>query len=157
MSAPTSTLVAGAVDRAAPPLPALSPTEARHAWDAGATVIDLRTAGERSRDGDLPGALRLAPDQLADLDLSDETTVILVCAAGDRSDRLAGILHRRGFGNVTWVGGGYRAWLEAVWRQWGELLVCEPTTPAWRFARLITHQASTSARGRAARSAPAAG
>jgi rhodanese-related sulfurtransferase len=137
-----SVLVAGTVDRVASRLPALSPSEARHAWDAGATVIDLRTAGERRRDGDLPGALRLAPDQLADLDLSDETTVILVCAEGDRSDRLAGILHRRGFGNVTWVGGGYRAWLDAVWRQWSEMLVCDPGTPASRFTRLITHRAS---------------
>ncbi|WP_152365161.1 rhodanese-like domain-containing protein [Microlunatus speluncae] len=135
-----STLIAGAVDQLVPRLPALSPTEARHAWDAGATVIDLRSPGERLRDGDLAGALRLSPDQLADLDLSDETTVILVCGAGDRSDRLAGILHRRGFGNVTWVGGGYRAWLEAIWRQWSEMLVCDPGTPAARFARLITHR-----------------
>ena len=134
------TLTAGTVDQLVPRLPALSPTEARHAWDAGATVIDLRTAGERLRDGDLSGALRLSPDQFADLDLSDETTVILVCAAGDRSDRLAGILHRRGFGNVTWVGGGYRAWLEAIWRQWSEMLVCDPGTPVWRFARLISHR-----------------
>lgn len=134
-----SALLTGTVERLAPRLPALTPSEARHAWDAGATVIDLRSAHERHRDGDLPDALRVAPDQLADLDLSEETTVVLVCAAGDRSDRLAGVLHRRGFGNVTWVGGGYRAWLDAIWRQWAELLVCEPTTPAARFARLITH------------------
>ncbi len=152
-----SVLVAGTVDRVAPRLPALSPSEARHAWDAGATVIDLRAAGERLRDGDLPGALRLTPDQLADLDLSEETTVILVCAAGDRSDRLAGILHRRGFGNVTWVGGGYRAWLDAVWRQWSEMLVCDPGTPASRFTRLITHRAAAPVLGHEARPASVAG
>lgn len=134
-----SVLITAPVDRVTPRLPSLTPAEARHAWDAGATVIDIRTYGERRRAGDLPGALWLAPDQLADLDLSDESAVILVCADGDRSDRLAGVLHRRGFGNVTSVGGGYHAWLNQVWRQWAELLICEPGIPPTRFVRLITH------------------
>lgn len=132
--------------RIASRLPALTPAEARHAWDAGATVIDLRSPAERRRSGELPGALLLGADQVAELDLSDETTVILVCGAGDRSDRLAEVLHRRGRGNVTWVSGGYQGWLEAIWRQWSEMLVCDPVTPAGRFARLITHPSSPARR-----------
>ncbi|HLT62000.1 MAG TPA: rhodanese-like domain-containing protein [Microlunatus sp.] len=134
-----SAAVTAPVARVTPRLPALTPVEARHAWDAGAIVIDIRPAAERLRDGGLPGVPALAPDQVAELDLSEESTVVLVCTDGHCSDRLAGVLHRRGFGNVTTVAGGFRSWLTEIWRQWAELLVCEPDIPPTRFARLISH------------------
>lgn len=135
----SAVLVPAVQQDSSPRLPTLTPAEARHAWDAGATVIDIRTAAERRRDGELPGVVRLAPDQVIDLDLAGESAVILICGTGNRSDRLAAVLHRRGIDNVTSVLGGYRAWLDAIWRQWSELLLCSPGTPASRFARLITH------------------
>jgi sulfur-carrier protein adenylyltransferase/sulfurtransferase len=74
-------------------------------------LLDVRQPGEY-RLGHLPGAKLLSvdelPDRLAELDPRKPT--IVYCAAGVRSRAAAAILKRAGFGDVSSMKGGIRAW-----------------------------------------------
>jgi rhodanese-related sulfurtransferase len=83
-------------------------------------LVDVRTAEQRARDGDLPGAhvidftvleWRLAPSSnYRDIDFPSDQRVILVCSQGYSSSLAAARLQDLGLTNVTDLEGGYEAW-----------------------------------------------
>jgi rhodanese-related sulfurtransferase len=88
---------------------------------AGALVVDTRTEAQRTRDGELPGALvvernelewRLdptSPDRLAAVDGPDRR-VVVVCDEGYASSLAAASLLDLGLTDVTDLEGGFQAW-----------------------------------------------
>ncbi|MGW5239289.1 rhodanese-like domain-containing protein [Monashia sp. NPDC004114] len=93
---------------------------------AGAVVIDIRAAEQRSRDGELPDAIvvdrnvlewRLDPTSPSRLPLAVDATVryIVVCDEGYSSSLAAASLRELGLHRATDLTGGYQAWA-ARWR-----------------------------------------
>ena len=90
---------------------------------AGAMVIDTRPSEQRSRDGELPGALvvdrnvlewRLDPTSPHRLpQVTRESRVIVVCNEGYSSTLAAASLQRVGLAGATDLEGGYQALLAA--------------------------------------------
>jgi rhodanese-related sulfurtransferase len=88
--------------------------------EAGAMLVDVRTAEQRERDGDLAGAhvidytvleWRLAPSsKFREIDCPSHQRVILVCSQGYSSSLAAARLQDLGLTNVTDLEGGYEAW-----------------------------------------------
>jgi rhodanese-related sulfurtransferase len=86
----------------------------------GALLVDVRTAEQRARDGDLPGAhvidltvleWRLAPSsKYREFDFPSEQRVILVCSHGYSSSLAAARLQQLGLVNVTDLEGGFESW-----------------------------------------------
>ncbi len=102
----------------------LSPAEAQAALEGGAVLVDIRSDGDRERDGVVPGALhiprtvlewRLAPDSewrsphVGGLD----ERVVLLCDHGCSSVIAAATLVDLGFQRAGDVVGGFAAWREA--------------------------------------------
>jgi rhodanese-related sulfurtransferase len=92
------------------------------AVSAGALVVDIRPVEQRSRDGELPGAVvldrnvlewRLDPRSDHRItETSYERRVILVCNEGYASSLAAATLRELGL-DATDLDGGYQAWLTA--------------------------------------------
>lgn len=88
----------------------------------GALIVDTRPIEQRSRDGELPGALvidrnvlewRLDPTsefRVAEADDPDRV-VVIVCNEGFASSLAAATLRTLGLANATDLDGGYQAWL----------------------------------------------
>lgn len=88
----------------------------------GGLVIDIRPIEQRSRDGELPGALvvdrnvlewRLdpaSPNRLAEVEGYDQE-VVVVCNEGYASSLAAATLQDLGLHRATDLEGGYQAWL----------------------------------------------
>lgn len=86
---------------------------------AGAVVVDTRTADQRRRDGDLPGALvidrtvlewRLSPTSSSRItDIGPDREVIVVCSQGFSSSFAAESLQRVGLAGATDLIGGFAA------------------------------------------------
>jgi rhodanese-related sulfurtransferase len=94
----------------------LTPREALAAWQAGAVLVDTRSADEqREQQGVIPGALRHPLSVvLWRLDeLPRETRVILICRHGYSSSLAAARLQELGFRHATDVEGGFAAWAAA--------------------------------------------
>ena len=96
----------------------------------GALVVDIRTADQRTRDGELPGALvldrnvlewRLDPDCPWRLDDfphdATKRPIVVVCNDGYSSSLAAANLQRIGLRGATDLVGGMQAWLR--WRRGG--------------------------------------
>ena len=90
--------------------------------DAGALVIDTRPIEQRSRDGELPGAIvidrnvlewRLDPTSAFRIAEADDAArvVVVVCNEGFASSLAAATLRALGLPNATDLDGGYQAWL----------------------------------------------
>ena len=88
----------------------------------GALVVDIRPVEQRSRDGELPGAVvvdrnvlewRLDPTSPHRLPIADDAdrTVVLVCNEGYQSSLAAYTLQQLGLRNATDLVGGYKAWV----------------------------------------------
>jgi rhodanese-related sulfurtransferase len=100
----------------------VSAEELEAAQAAGALVVDIRPVEQRSRDGELPGALvvqrnvlewRLDPSSPHRLPVADERRrVILVCNEGYASSLAAATLQRLGLEDATDLDGGFQALLE---------------------------------------------
>lgn len=90
---------------------------------AGTLFIDLREAGERSREGIIPGSLHvpypglddsLAKGGLLKAVLGDaDREILFYCAHGERSALALKAAHESGVSKVSHLGGGFRAWREA--------------------------------------------
>ena len=88
----------------------------------GALVVDIRPVEQRSRDGELPGALvidrnvlewRLDPTSPHCLpEAGAERRVILVCNEGYSSSLAAATLRQLGVGRATDLTGGYQSLLD---------------------------------------------
>ena len=91
----------------------------------GALLIDTRPVEQRSRDGELPGAIiidrnvlewRLDPasdHRIAEVTGYD-TRIVIVCNEGYSSSLAAAQLQDLGLHRATDLVGGYQAWLEAA-------------------------------------------
>jgi len=91
---------------------------------AGALLVDTRTAEQRSRDGGIPGALRIertvlewrldpsSPSCIAEAK-DHAVRVIVICAEGFSSSLAAASLQDLGLINATDVIGGFEAWKAA--------------------------------------------
>jgi rhodanese-related sulfurtransferase len=102
----------------------LTPEQAWAELAAGALLVDTRTAAQRSRQGELPGALvidrtvlewRLDPTSSARIPEAADASrrVIVICRQGYSSSFAAESLRRIGLSGATDVIGGVEAWLAA--------------------------------------------
>ncbi len=88
----------------------------------GALVVDIRPVEQRTRDGELPGAVVIdrnvlewrldpaSPHRIAEAD-DYERVVVIVCDEGYSSSLAAATLQDLGLINATDLAGGYQAWL----------------------------------------------
>jgi rhodanese-related sulfurtransferase len=102
---------------------------------AGALVVDTRPSEQRTRDGDLPGAVVIdrnvlewrldptSPHRLTGCD-DPERRVIIVCNEGYGSSLAASTLRRLGLVRATDLVGGFQAWRAAT-----TATAEEPTAP----------------------------
>jgi rhodanese-related sulfurtransferase len=92
---------------------------------AGAVLVDMRPVEQRTRDGDMPGAVvvdrnvlewRLDPSSPHRLPAAVDTDVryVLVCNEGFSSSLAAATLQELGLHRATDLVGGFQAWL--AWR-----------------------------------------
>ncbi|MFF9565695.1 FAD-dependent oxidoreductase [Leifsonia sp. NPDC014704] len=80
------------------------------ALDAGATLVDVRTAGEHAA-GSIPGAVNIPVDELRNRFAELPAGPIVVhCQVGQRGHTAARILDQHGF-DVVNLDGGYRTWV----------------------------------------------
>jgi rhodanese-related sulfurtransferase len=103
----------------------LGPHEVLDAMADGAVLIDIRTEGQRERDGVIPGARFVPRNALewrldpasghSDPSLGDalDRRVILVCDGGYQSSLAASTLQDLGFRYATDLAGGFQAWRAA--------------------------------------------
>jgi rhodanese-related sulfurtransferase len=89
---------------------------------AGALVVDIRPVEQRTRDGELPGAVIIDRNVLEwRLDPASPNRIpqaaygrriILVCNEGYSTSLAAATLRRLGLSRATDLAGGYQAWLK---------------------------------------------
>ena len=102
----------------------VEPKQAASELAAGAVLVDIRPADQRSSGGDIPGATRidrnvlewrLAPDSEWRIDAitGPDTRVIVLCNEGYSSSLAAATLKELGLVNATDVIGGFQAWKAA--------------------------------------------
>ncbi|GLK99300.1 hypothetical protein GCM10017581_010410 [Dactylosporangium matsuzakiense] len=100
-----------------PPAPLVSAAEAGRRVEAGAVLIDVRSAPRRAADGTVPGALIVDRNHLSAEFGPDSPhrgrPVVVVCGSVNGSGPVAAALLGRGFGDVVHVDGGFAAWAEA--------------------------------------------
>ena len=100
------------------------PVEALQAQRRGALLVDIRSDGERARDGVIPGSLHVPRTVLEwRLDPASpwrsehagglDTDVILICAHGYSSSLAAATLVELGFARAGDVADGFEAWVVA--------------------------------------------
>lgn len=101
------------------------PEELADEMAKGALVVDTRPLEQRTRDGDLPGAVvvdrnvlewRLDPTSPYRLEGCDDPgrRVIIVCSQGYSSSLAAHTLRRLGLARATDLVGGFQAWKTAT-------------------------------------------
>lgn len=119
---PAMSRIDAMVQRARRGLVRLSPAEAYAAQAAGALLVDTRTAAQRARQGELPGALvidrtvlewRLDPTgDHCIAEAPERRPVVVVCRQGYSSSLAAASLRELGI-EATDVIGGVEGWLAA--------------------------------------------
>ena len=102
----------------------VQPADLEHERIDGALIVDIRPIEQRTRDGDLPGAIiidrnvlewRLDPACAHHLtEARYDTRVIIVCNEGYSSSLAAAQLRDLGLHRATDLDGGYQAWLTFV-------------------------------------------
>ncbi len=116
-----SPAVDGLLDRARTGLDRVEPGDLADEVAAGAVVIDIRPVEQRSRDGELPGAVvvdrnvlewRLDPTSPHRLPMADDagTRYVVVCNEGYASSLAAAALRELGLRRATDLVGGYQRW-----------------------------------------------
>ena len=101
--------------------PRVRATELEAELAGGSLVVDIRPSEQRTRDGELPGAIvvdrnvlewRLDPTSPYRLDeaADPDRRVVIVCDEGYQSSLVAATLRELGRTDVTDLDGGYQAW-----------------------------------------------
>jgi rhodanese-related sulfurtransferase len=99
----------------------VTPAEAVARIAAGAVLVDIRPAGQRAQEGEVPGALLVERnvlewrfDPASDARLPQATgydvDVVVLCSEGYTSSLAADALRSLGLTRASDVVGGYRAW-----------------------------------------------
>jgi rhodanese-related sulfurtransferase len=112
------------LEKARQRLKRVTPQEAAAEQVGGALLVDTRTLQQRSRDGEIPGALvidrtvvewRLDPTSPSRIPEAKDhdVRVIVICAEGYSSSLAAASLQDLGLVNATDVIGGFEAWKAA--------------------------------------------
>ena len=102
----------------------VTPGDAFAEFCTGATLIDIRSAGQRAADGEIPGSVIVERNHLewrfdpaADARLpwvhGYDMRLLVICHEGYTSSLAAAALHDLGLRRSTDVIGGYRAWAAA--------------------------------------------
>jgi rhodanese-related sulfurtransferase len=102
----------------------VTPCEAAARVAAGAVLVDIRPAGQRAAEGEVPGALAVERnvlewrfDPASDARLPQATgydvDVVVLCSEGYTSSLAADALRSLGLARATDVVGGFRAWAAA--------------------------------------------
>jgi rhodanese-related sulfurtransferase len=102
----------------------VSPEQARATCDAGAMLIDIRTAAQRAAAGEIPGSVVIERNHLEwRLDPASDARLpwvtgydvrpIVICEEGYTSSLAAAALQDLGLASATDVTGGYTAWQAA--------------------------------------------
>jgi rhodanese-related sulfurtransferase len=102
----------------------LTPHAAANRVAAGALLVDIRPAGQRAHEGEVPGALIVERnvlewrfDPTSDARLPEATgydvEVVVLCSEGYTSSLAADALRSLGLHRATDVVGGFRAWVAA--------------------------------------------
>ena len=102
----------------------VTPGEAATRHARGALLVDIRPAGQRAHEGEVPGALVVERnvlewrlDPASDARLPEATgydvDVVVLCSEGYTSSLAAASLGQLGFARATDVIGGFRAWRAA--------------------------------------------
>ena len=111
--------------RARARLERLDPQQAAAALRAGAVLVDIRSDGQRARDGAVPGALVVARNVLewrcdpasgyGDPRVAGryDHPVIVMCDEGYQSSLAAVVLQDLGYRRATDLAGGFQAWRAA--------------------------------------------
>ena len=110
--AQTTNTQAAAQPAALKPLPAeINANEAKAMQDAGAFMLDVREQSEWD-EMHMPGATLIPLGQLASRlsEVPKDKPVVVVCRSGNRSQQGRDILAANGFGSVTSMAGGMKAW-----------------------------------------------
>jgi rhodanese-related sulfurtransferase len=90
--------------------------------DAGQapTILDVRSAWE-FRQGHVPGAIHVPfwtiGAHVAEIPARGGDEVVIYCGHGPRAWRAGGVLRRRGFTNIKYLGGHMHAWRQASLRE----------------------------------------
>ena len=99
----------------------IQPDNLEHERLTGALIVDIRPLEQRTRDGELPGAIVIdrnvlewrmdpaCPHHLDEIDY--ETRIVIVCNEGCSSSLAAAELRDLGLHRATDLDGGYQAWL----------------------------------------------
>jgi rhodanese-related sulfurtransferase len=112
------------LERARLRLTRITATQAAAEQKKAALLVDIRTAEQRQKDGEIPGALAIertvlewrldpASDSRIPPAVDHEIRVILICAEGYSSSLAAASLQDLGLVNATDVIGGFDAWVAA--------------------------------------------
>jgi rhodanese-related sulfurtransferase len=100
----------------------LTPDEARAATQAGALLIDIRSEGQRERDGVIPGSRFIARNVFEwrcdpssewcdpEVAAQPDRQLIVMCDEGYQSSLAAATLQQFGFADATDLVGGFQAW-----------------------------------------------
>ena len=99
----------------------IDPPELQAAAEAGALIIDIRPAAQRSEEGELGGAIviernvlewRLDPagDHRIPVVTDYERPVVVVCSQGYASSLAADSLRQLGYRHAADLAGGFQAW-----------------------------------------------
>jgi rhodanese-related sulfurtransferase len=126
-AAPASSGVDRLLAQARQALDRVVPEDLAAEMRAGALVVDTRSAEQRDRDGELPGAVvvernllewRLDPSSPHHIPEADDPgrRVIVVCNEGFASSLAADSLRRLGLRRATDLVGGYQAWKDLARR-----------------------------------------
>src|SRR5215218_768680 len=101
----------------------VTPEQAHTEHAAGALLVDIRPAGQRAVEGEVPGAVviernvlewRLDPASDARLPMAGyDVRVLVLCSQGYTSSLAAASLHDLGLDRATDVVGGFLAWKAA--------------------------------------------
>jgi rhodanese-related sulfurtransferase len=95
-------------------IPSVSPTEASKAAQEGALIVDVRERDEFA--AERVDGVRLLPTSefvAGHESLPKDRPLLVICAAGSRSQAATGYLIQRGWTDVRNVAGGMNAWRAA--------------------------------------------
>ena len=112
------------LDSARRRLARLTPELAAAEQDSGALLVDIRPSDQRTRDGEIPGAIDVgstvlewrldptSPHRITQV-TDDDVRVIVICAEGYSSSLSAASLQDLGLVNAIVVIGGFESWKAA--------------------------------------------